>query len=169
MVYATQLSHLDLCQKAGKANMANFLEEWGRYWQSVIANNVGLKGQINPWLPVLCISDSCCKHLTNRNQPCWLYLCIFKQFFFMSDHWIGHTNTTERTAAFRVRWHGGQNAVCGTCQEKKYNQTYSTDRMVNHLSTSLMNITQSAPYYKHSCMINVEQGLYLEKNLWISI
>lgn len=104
VAYATQLSHLDLSQNAGKANMANFLEEWGRYWQSVVAHNVGLKAQINPWLPVLCISVGVNILQTEISHAD--FTCVFKQCL-MSDHLIGHTDTTERTAAFRVRWHGG--------------------------------------------------------------
>lgn len=70
-------------------------------------------------------------------QPCWFYFCTVIVCLEMVNNGIDlawdrhthtptprpwiliHTNTTEGAAAFWVRGHSGENAVCGTCQETK--------------------------------------------------
>lgn len=84
---------------------------------------------------------------------------------------IIHTNTTEGTAAFGVGGHCGENAVRGTCQEKRCIQTCSTDNdeplthkpeLIASKMSNEMNIAQPGPYSLHSCIINAVLGLYLE-------
>lgn len=108
--------------------MANLGKEWGGGGGTLQSYTERVQKETSGLLDLFISESSSGLYFS---PPCVWSLTTLTERNFNKHFHSKHTNTTERAAAFRVRRHSGENAVCGTCQETKTTKQRNSQKCSN--------------------------------------